>query len=136
MTVKLVKLYKGKIINNKKGDISKYVSVKSSFFKKFGEVYFNEIVPYSSKGWIKHKTNTCLITCLSGKVKFHLIDERGKELKIFLNSKDKNILKIPPKIWFCFRSYKKKSIIVNLIDKVHSNFEVVKKDKVKKYLIN
>ena len=43
MTVKKIKIYTNKIIKNKKGNLIKFVSRKDSFFKKFGEVYFNEI---------------------------------------------------------------------------------------------
>ena len=32
-----------KIFKNKKGDLIKYLSLKNSFFKKFGETYFSEI---------------------------------------------------------------------------------------------
>ena len=136
MTVKSVKIFKSKIIKNKKGNLIKYISNKDSFFRRFGEVYFNEINPKTSKGWIQHKRNTCLIKCLQGKVKFHLIDKNDKQLKILLNSKKGEVLMIPPKIWFSFKAFEIKSIIVNLIERAHSDKEVNKKNKIKKYLIN
>ena len=43
MTVKSIKILKNKIFKNKKGHLIKYISEKDKFFKKFGEVYFNEI---------------------------------------------------------------------------------------------
>ena len=136
MIVKLVKLYKNKIIKNKKGNIIKYVSTKDFFFKKFGEIYFSEINPNKKKGWTLHKKNTCLIMCLTGKVKFHIIDKRGRELNITLNSNKKKILKIPPGLFFSFKSFKKKSLIVNCIENAHRDQEVKKYNKISNYLIN
>lgn len=43
MKVKKNKIFKNKVIKNLKGNIVKYLSIKSKFFKKFGEIYFNKI---------------------------------------------------------------------------------------------
>ena len=40
-----IKIIKKKLIKNNKGDILKYISRKDTFFKKFGEIYFNHIKP-------------------------------------------------------------------------------------------
>ena len=53
-----LKKIKIKIINNKKGDILKFISKKSNFFKSFGEIYFTEINYKQTKGWNLHKKNT------------------------------------------------------------------------------
>ena len=50
-----VKKIQQKIFKNNKGDLLKFVSKKDSFFKSFGEIYFNEITQNKKKGWIKHK---------------------------------------------------------------------------------
>ena len=135
MTVRSIKIYKNNIINNKKGDLVKYVSKKNFFFKKFGEIYFNHIKPKKTKGWNYHRKNTCLLICVLGKVQFHFVDKAGKERKIILNSKFGKILKLPPKIWFSFTSLKTQSIIANLIENPHKDSEVIKKNKIKNYLI-
>ena len=131
MTVKLIKTYRIKKFKNIKGEIIKYVSKKDKYFKNFGEVYFDIIKKNQTKGWNLHKKNTSLIMCLAGKVRLHLIDLKNKEFKIVLNSTDKKILKIPPKIWFSFKSLNVDSMIVNLIDDIHSDNEVQKNIKVK-----
>jgi len=136
MTVKSIKIIKGKILKNKKGNLIKYISKKNSFFKNFGEIYFNEIKFGKKKGWNFHKTNTCLIICLIGKVEFHLVDTKNKEKKIILDAKSGKILKITPKIWFSFKSIKGKSLIANLIENPHNDKEVIKSNKVKNYKIN
>ena len=135
MTVKLIKTYRIKKFKNIKGEIIKYVSKKDKYFKNFGEVYFNIIKKNQTKGWNLHKKNTCLVMCLVGKVRLHLIDLKNKEFKIVLSSTSKKIIKIPPKVWFSFKSLNVDSMIVNLINDTHSDNEVQKNIKVKSYLI-
>ena len=135
MTVKLIKTYRIKKFKNIKGEIIKYVSKKDKYFKNFGEVYFNVIKKNQTKGWNLHKKNTCLVMCLVGKVRLHLIDLKNKEFKIVLSSTSKKIIKIPPKVWFSFKSLNVDSMIVNLINDIHSDNEVQKNIKVKSYLI-
>ena len=135
MTVKLIKTYRIKKFKNIKGEIIKYVSKKDKYFKNFGEVYFNIIKKNQTKGWNLHKKNTCLVMCLVGKVRFHLIDLKNKEFKIVLSSTGNKILKIPPKVWFSFKSLNVASMIVILINDIHSDNEVQKNIKVKGYLI-
>ena len=135
MTVKNSRIFKNKVINNKKGNLIKFISTKNSFYKKFGEVYFNEINLKKKKGWIKHLKNNCLIQCVHGKVEFHLIDSKNKEKKYIIKSNTGTILKIPPNIWFSFRSLVKKSIIVNMTESYHQDLEILKSKKIKNYLI-
>ena len=135
MTVKSIKIYKNTIFKNKKGNLIKYISTKNSFFNKFGEIYFNYINYNKTKGWNLHKKNICLLICISGKVKFHIIDRKGKETSVILDSKKGKILKIPPNLWFSFKSIKTNSIIANLLNSPHKDSEILKKKKVKNYLI-
>ena len=44
-----LKILKQKIVNNKKGDILKFISKRDIFFKKFGETYFTEIKKKQNK---------------------------------------------------------------------------------------
>ena len=93
------------------------------------------------KGWIKHKRNQCIFTVAYGEIDFKLIDDRkksktfGNENNITLNKKKHSILIIPPGIWFSFTTLKKKSILVNLINSVHSDNEILKSNKIKNYSI-
>ena len=135
MTVKLIKIFKNKVVKNKKGNLVKFISTKDKFFKKFGEIYFNEIKYEKQKGWIKHSKNTCLIQCVTGEVKFHLIDNKNKEKYYILKSNTGHVLKIPPGIWFSFTSLKQKSVVANMINNYHRDAESIKSKKIKKYLI-
>ena len=136
-----VKKIKQKVFENSKGDLIKFVSKKSNFFKSFGEIYFNEIKQNKKKGWIQHKKNHCLFSVAYGKVNFKLIDGRKNspsfeaEENITLSKNKHNILLVPPGVWFCFTTKKKKSVIVNLINNPHSDKESIKSDNINGYRI-
>jgi dTDP-4-dehydrorhamnose 3,5-epimerase-like enzyme len=141
MRITGVKEIEQKIFKNSKGDLLKFVSKKNDFFKSFGEIYFNEINYNKKKGWIKHKKNLCIFSVAFGEVNFKLVDGRKKsrtfeiEENFTLNKKKKNILIVPPGIWFSFTTKKKKSVIVNLINNPHSDNESTKSNKIKGYYI-
>ena len=135
MKAKLYKIHKNKVFRNKKGMIVKFISQKNSFFKRFGEVYLNYIKKKKKKGWIFHKKNNCLFICCTGKVYFHLINELGFEQKVSISEGSGKILEIPKNIWFSFESKNKNSIILNFIKFPHSDKEIIKKKKVKNYII-
>jgi|TARA_B110000285_G_C14821477_1_gene466711 dTDP-4-dehydrorhamnose 3,5-epimerase-like enzyme len=130
-----------KVIKNKKGDIIKFISTKSSFYKKFGEVYFTEVVRNKIKGWNYHKKNQCIFCVPMGKVQFHFIDGRKKsktyfkEIKITISRKKPGIIKVPNQIWFSFKSLEKVSLIANFLEKSHTKNETIKKSLIKNYLI-
>jgi dTDP-4-dehydrorhamnose 3,5-epimerase len=122
-----IKIFKSKISHNKKGDIIKYLSKNDRFFKKFGEVYFTEIKKGKTKGWNYHKKYTCLLTVPFGKVEFIFIEnDIGKKKIITISKKNHSIICVPPKIWFCFKSLDKLSIVANVIDGVHNKKETIK----------
>ena len=141
MKITGVKNIASKVFKNQKGDLIKFISKKNLHFKSFGEIYFNEINYKKKKGWIKHKRNQCIFTVAYGEIDFKLIDDRkksktfGNENNITLNKKKHSILIIPPGIWFSFTTLKKKSILVNLINSVHSDNEILKSNKIKNYSI-
>jgi len=141
MKITGVKNIAAKVFKNQKGDLIKFISKKNLHFKSFGEIYFNEINYKKKKGWIKHKRNQCVFTVAYGEIDFKLIDDRkksktfGNENNITLNKKKHSILIIPPGIWFSFTTLKKKSILVNLINSVHSDNEILKSNKIKNYSI-
>ena len=136
MTVKSIKIFKGKLIKNKKGNIIKFTNKKYNFFEKFGEMYFSEIKINKTKGWNFHKKNTCLITVPFGKVKFITFNPINKKMQTFvLSDKNNYIIKIPPNFWFSFSSLVKKSLIANILNNVHSQNEVRKESKINRIVI-
>lgn len=136
MTVKSIKIFNGKRISNKKGDIIKFVNKKSKFFNKFGEIYFSELKKQKIKGWNYHKKYTCLITVPFGKVEFKLLKDSSKKFKKYTISEKNNlILRVPPKTWFSFKSLVKKSIVANILDNIHNPSETKKSNKIKNIFI-
>ncbi|MDB4232664.1 dTDP-4-dehydrorhamnose 3,5-epimerase family protein [Candidatus Pelagibacter sp.] len=136
-----VKKIPAKLFENNKGDLLKFVSKKNSYFKSFGEIYFNEIKYKKKKGWIKHLKNQCILSVAFGEINIKLIDDRKKsktfdnEENIILNTNKHSVLIVPPGIWFSFTTNKKKSVLVNLINSTHSDKETLKSKKIKNYYI-
>ena len=58
-----IKILKAKKIKNPKGEILKFIDRKSSVYKGFGEVYFNNIRKNKKSNWIYHKKNQCIFFC-------------------------------------------------------------------------
>ena len=125
--LKKIKKIPLKVIKNNAGDIIKYLEKKNKYFKKFGEVYFSKIKKGYVKGWNLHKKTYCLITVPYGTVNFVFKDYKMiNSKKITISDISPILLVIPPNIWFKFSTKKKYSIIVNLIDRAHSNTETKK----------
>ena len=141
MKINGVKKIEQKVFKNSKGDLLKFVSSKSNYFKSFGEIYFNEIKKNKKKGWIQHKKNHCLFSVVCGEVSFKLIDGRKNsrsfeiEENITLSKNKYNILTVPPGVWFSFTTKKNKSVIVNLINKPHSDKESIRSENINGYHI-
>lgn len=122
--LKKVKKIPLKVIRNKSGDIIKYIDKKSLFFKKFGEVYFNEIKRSKKENdWIFHKKYQCIILVIQGKIQFNI--KNKKKIKK-LNLSNKRILVISPCTWFKFSSITKSALFVNLIDGSHDPKETIR----------
>ena len=125
--LKKIKKVPLRIIKNNAGDIIKYLEKKNKYFNKFGEVYFSKIKKGHIKGWNLHKKTYCLITVPYGTVNFVFKDYKMiNTRKIIISDISPSLLVIPPNIWFKFSTKKKYSIIVNLIDRLHSNSETKK----------
>ena len=92
-----LKIFKQKVVNNKKGDILKFLSKRDFFFKKFGETYFTEVKKNKTKGWNYHKKNNCIIAVPYGKVNFWFIDGRKNSSSYYKEDKiiiEKKIIKL------------------------------------------
>lgn len=121
----MYKIYKNKIFKTKIGRLIKFVNKDSKFFKKFGEIYFNNIKKTKKQNdWILHKNYQCLILVISGKVKFSI---KNKKKNKNLNLDNNVILKINSGTWFKFSSITKNALFVNLIDGLHNPKETIRK---------
>ena len=117
----MIRKKKIKIIRNPKGNIVKFVNKNQLPFKKFGEIYFSEIKPNTTKNWKYHENRNQYLTIVEGSVVFFFKKKiKGKIKKILLKYPNKlNSIFIPKKYFYKFKCIsKKKSIIVNIIDEI------------------
>ena len=124
MKKKIVRLKKYK---NSKGVLLKYIDKSSPLFRKFGEIYFNQINQNKKSDWIFHKKNQCLLTVINGKIRFEIITKKKKKEKVTLSTDNYKLLALPKKTWFRFVGLERNSILVNLIEHKHDDKEVIKK---------
>jgi dTDP-4-dehydrorhamnose 3,5-epimerase-like enzyme len=128
MEKKKIKILTLKSIKNPKGDILKYLSKDSKYYKKFGEIYFSEIKKNKKKGWNLHKSNSCFIAVPYGKVEFFIQKDKKKIIKkVILSKKNYKLLIIPKGYWFSFKSLCNISIIANSLEQIHQDKETRKK---------
>lgn len=122
----IVILSKTKLIKNSKGNLTKFINLKSNYFKGFGEIYFTEVKKNQIKGWKKHIKNYSLIRVVLGKVKFTFCYKDHIYSVIVSQTHNLN-LQIPPKIWFAFQGLSNKNLICNFMNNIHSDKEVENK---------
>ena len=115
-----------RIIENEKGSVLHMIRSDSEYFKRFGEIYFSEVMPDTVKGWKKHKRTTQNFVVPVGRIKLVLYDQRfesetfGMISEIELGRNDYKMVTIPPELWYGFKGLSEdKSIIANLIDRPH-----------------
>jgi dTDP-4-dehydrorhamnose 3,5-epimerase len=128
-----IKTIKGKIIKNYKGDIKKFISKSSKEFQGFGECYFSEIKKNYTKGWKKNKTTQQMISVISGKVEFYIVDDRKNKIikKKYLldDSKKYKKLIIPKNVWYAFKGLStKRSILFNFLSIEHKKTKIFNKE--------
>tara|TARA_B100000470_G_C19477266_1_gene252821 strand:- start:141 stop:524 length:384 start_codon:yes stop_codon:yes gene_type:complete len=123
----MIKKTNNRIIKSRGGKIFKFIDKNNNFYKNFGEIYINHIKKNKKKiDWIYHKKCQCLITVIVGKVDFIFKSRLNKKKIITLESKKNHLLVISSKTWFRFESKTRKSIFLNLIDKVHNPRETIR----------
>ena len=130
-----IKITPLKIISDDRGKVMHMLRKDSAIFDKFGEIYFSTIYHKSIKAWHLHKESTLNYTCVKGKVKLVLFDDRqessskGSTQEIILSPKDYNLVTVPNNIWNGFKGLDKdESIIANCLDMPHNENEMVRID--------
>lgn len=117
-----------KIIENKNGNILKFIDKNNKYFSGFGELYFSWIKKNSIKAWKKNKNITSVFIVPMGKVKFVLL-ENGKFKTYNIGENNYKLLRIKPKIWYGFKGIgRDNNLIVSLINKVHNNKNIERKN--------
>jgi dTDP-4-dehydrorhamnose 3,5-epimerase len=96
-------------IPDERGTIFHMLRASDPHFTQFGEIYFTSIYDGIVKGWHKHREMTLNYTCIHGRVKLVLYDERdgsptgGALMEVFLGPDDYSLVVIPPGVWSGFK---------------------------------
>jgi len=119
-----IKIKNLSVINNEKGDILKGFLKSENKAIDVNEVYFTEINPYEIKAWKKHKTMTCNLIAVRGKIKI-VIQKKDKNYLTEILSKDNyKMITIPPNFWFGFQCLSEEiGLLVNISNEEHNDDE-------------
>jgi len=96
-------------IPDERGTIFHMLKCTDAHFRQFGEIYFSTIYPGVIKGWHKHREMTLNYTCIEGRIKLVLYDDRessatkGEVMVIFLGPDNYSLVIIPPEVWNGFK---------------------------------
>ena len=92
-------------IPDERGTIFHMLRADDPHFVQFGEIYFTSVYEGVVKGWHKHRDMTLNYTCVHGRVKVVLYDDRDGSLtrgtvqEVFLGPDEHSLVVIPPDIW-------------------------------------
>ena len=135
MKIHDVKITPLKIIPDDRGKIMHMLSSDDKIFSDFGEIYFSTIFHNKVKAWHLHKESTLNYSCIRGKVKLVLFDNRNKSPskgsldEIILSPDKHSLITIPKNIWNGFKGLdKEESIIANCLTIPHDEKEMVRLD--------
>lgn len=128
-----VKIFKKKIISDKRGKILQMMRKDDKNFKKFGEIYFSYVYGNQVKAWHIHKRMTLNYVAVYGKIRLVLFDDRkdsrtrGKFQKIILSNYNYVLVSIPPNVWSGFRSNDGNiAVLANCSDIPHNPNEILR----------
>ena len=96
-------------IADERGTIYHMLKCNDEHFLQFGEIYFSTVYRNIVKGWHKHAEMTLNYSCIFGRIKLALYDDRngspsqGALQEIFLGPDLHALVVIPPGVWSGFK---------------------------------
>ena len=122
-----VKVVPLKQIPDERGTVMHMLKRTDPYFIQFGEIYFTTVHPGVVKGWHKHEGMTLNYSCVYGRIKLVLYDDRedsatrGEVMELFLGPHDYQLVLIPTNIWNSFKGLgSETSIIANCATEPHT----------------
>lgn len=113
-------------IPDERGTIMHHLRATDSHFKQFGEIYYSSIYSNVIKGWHWHREMTLNYTCVFGRIKLVIYDERpnsathGELMEIFLGPDNYSLVIIPPELWNGFKGMSEPfALVANCCTHVH-----------------
>lgn len=94
---------------DERGTVYHMLKCTDPHFIQFGEIYFSTAYPGVVKGWHRHREMTLNYTCIFGRVKLVIYDERDGSptrdelMEIFLGPDNYSLVVIPPGLWNGFK---------------------------------
>ena len=96
-------------IGDERGSVLHMLRCDASEFTHFGECYFSEVLPGSSKAWKRHRVQTQNLAVPIGRIRLVIYDDRqgsttrGQLREMELGRPDAYFrLRIPPGLWYGF----------------------------------
>ena len=134
MSIDGVITFELKEIDNNLGSVLHMLRDDSPGFKRFGEVYFSEILPKSVKAWKLHLRQTQNICVPVGKILLVIFDPRpssgteGNILELELGRPENYLrVQIPPGLWYGFKCLgETPALLANCVDYPHEFSEGLK----------
>lgn len=103
-------------------------------FAGFGEAYFSQVEPGTTKPWKRHRQMTLNIVVPTGAIRFVLFDDRaasstvGQFQDIVLSPQHYCRLTVPPMLWMAFQSIgSSRGLLLNVANIPHDPTEVDRK---------
>jgi dTDP-4-dehydrorhamnose 3,5-epimerase len=113
-------------IPDERGTILHMMRATDPHFQQFGEIYFSTIYNGLVKGWHHHREMTLNYSCVHGRIKLVLFDDRegsatrGVINEFFLGPDDYSLVIIPPEVWNGFKGmHEPYSIVANCCTHAH-----------------
>jgi len=117
MAIEGVEVKKLTIHVDERGRLMEILRIDDSMFKKFGQVYYTATNPGFVKAWHYHKIQTDYFTCLQGKMRLVLYDDRknsktkGQIQEFIISPENPILVSIPPGIYHGFESADNKEAV-------------------------
>lgn len=117
-----VKVKKLKVIPDERGKVMEILRCDDEIFEKFGQVYMTTCKPGFVKGWHYHRVQTDNFTCIKGRMRLLLYDNRedsktkGESQEFVISLEDPVVVKIPPGVLHGFEALgDEEAIVINTV---------------------
>ena len=111
---------KNPLIKNYKGNIIKFISKEDINFFGFGEIYFSYVKKNKIKAWKLNHISFSNMMVIRGRVLF-VTYKKNSFNKIIITDKNRKCISIPNKLIYGFMGLEKTNLIVNMVNKKHSD---------------
>ena len=122
-------------IPDERGRVMHMIRADNPLFKKFGEIYFSEVLPGVVKAWKRHKEMTQILAVPVGMIKLVIYDDPENDtskgdLKVLEIGRDNyKLVKIPPNLWYGFKCISEHpALLANCADLPHDQNEAESRD--------